>query len=118
MTDKYKLVGKLAVPCGDLKEWAIAFERVDRQVAHDQVGSLVVSTVFLGLDHNFFGHGDPLLFETMIFDGGDDEYQVRTSTWGQAEQAHAEAVAIAQAKVAAADQSLGDPTAPPSATQP
>ena len=49
------------------------------------IGPLWVSTVFLGLDHR---HGDPLLFETMIFDGGKDDYQVRTSTWGQAEAAH------------------------------
>src|SRR6187401_652293 len=32
----------------------------------------IVSTVFLGLDHSW-GHGPPLLYETMVFDPGGDE---------------------------------------------
>lgn len=40
-----------------------------RRVAWDAVGDLGVSTVWLGLDHSF-GIGPPLIFETMIFEGG------------------------------------------------
>ena len=54
----------------------------------------VVSTVFLGLDHSF-GGGPPLLFETMIFDGGEEEHCVRYSTWQQAEEGHKEACKLA-----------------------
>ena len=54
-----------------------------------------VSTVFLGLDHRFWGEGQPILFETMIFGGpfNDNQtmycdYQERYCTWGQAETGH------------------------------
>ncbi|MDX1247536.1 hypothetical protein GHK05_20720 [Sinorhizobium meliloti] len=49
-----------------------------------------VSTVFLGLDHQF-GRGPPLLFETMAFrkGGGDCEQCERYSTWDDAEAGHA-----------------------------
>ena len=49
-----------------------------------------VSTVFLGLDHNW-GDGPPLLFESMIFwpDNPDlDQQMARYSTWHEAEQGH------------------------------
>ena len=29
----------------------------------------MVSTVWLGLDHNYLGDGPPLIFETMVFRG-------------------------------------------------
>jgi hypothetical protein len=46
-----------------------------------------VSTVFLGLNHNF-GNGPPMLFETMIFGGRFDQEQWRYSTWEEAEKGH------------------------------
>ncbi|MEO9497665.1 MAG: hypothetical protein ABJG42_24540 [Vibrio splendidus] len=49
--------------------------------------SVVISTVFLGLDHNPFG-GKPILFETMIFGGKHDDYQERYCTWDEAAQRH------------------------------
>ncbi len=49
-----------------LIEWAKEFEEKDRRVAYTKIGDAEVSTVFLGLDHGF-GHGPPLLFESMIF---------------------------------------------------
>ena len=51
-----------------LAEFAWFWERRERFLANDQVGSFRVSTVFLGLDHNF-GGGVPHLWETMIFVG-------------------------------------------------
>lgn len=54
-----------------------------------------VSTVFLGLDHNY-GRGDPLIFETMIFGGPLDNATYRYSTWVQAEAGHAELVTAAR----------------------
>lgn len=111
MIDKYKLLGKIAIPCMDLLEWGRWFQTADRSVAKTQVGPLWVSTVFLGLDHRMIGTGDPILFETMVF-GGDassewgDSYQERYSTWGEAEAGHARAVEWAKAKLAEADASL------------
>ncbi len=94
MTDRYILRGRKPVPCPDLIAWGRWFQTDERVVARTEVGPLHVSTVFLGLDHSF-GYGPPQLFETMIFDGGDDAYQERCSTWEQAEHQHRIAVALA-----------------------
>lgn len=52
-----------------------------------------VSTVFLGIDHNFTGTAPgPVLFETMIFGGEFDGGQFRYCTYEEALQGHAEAV--------------------------
>jgi hypothetical protein len=76
------------------------------RVAYDQwdEGAIYVSTVFLGLDHNLFGSGPPLLFETMVFGpyGGDEQW--RYSTWAEAEAGHKEVVAEVQKRV----QKVGD----------
>lgn len=74
----------------ELETWAIWFTLADRTVKKTQVGEVNVSTVFLGIDHNFLG-GKPILFETMCFCRGDsewDEYQERYSTWAEAEEGH------------------------------
>ena len=76
-----------AILVHDFLEWARWFEGKDRKVARDEIGSVVVSTVFLGLDHSW-APGPPLLFETMIFGGEHDEYQDRCSTWDEAELMH------------------------------
>jgi len=74
-------------------------ETANRHVAKTRVGSLEVSTVFLGIDHNFLGQGKPLLFETMIF-GGDDsiasDFCNRYSTWVEAEEGHKAAILVAE----------------------
>lgn len=102
MSDHYILGGQDGhTPIlADLMTWARAFEdHAARIVARDELpGDVFVSTVFLGIDHNF-GVGPPLLFETMIFGGGlTGEHQERCSTWVQAEEQHAKAVAIAKAR--------------------
>lgn len=98
--DRWILDGHVPVPCVDLREWGQWFEvHENRRVARTMIGErgIVVSTVFLGLDHNFGESDVPLLFETMIFDTDDeDEYQVRTATWDEAEKAHEVAVQIVE----------------------
>ena len=93
MSDKYILIGQTPVPEPDLLTWGEWFETADTVVAKTEVGSSVVSTIFLGLDHSFFDKGPPLLFETMVFDenhiGGEMR---RCSTWLEAERQHAEVV--------------------------
>jgi hypothetical protein len=73
--------------------------RVGRSEINDKC---TVSTVFVGLDHNWEG-GDPILFETMIFGGPLDQYQERYSTWDQAERGHQEAVTQARKACARID---------------
>jgi hypothetical protein len=94
MTGNYVLIGQTPVVEPDLLTWARWFEENDRRVALSRVLDIaVVSTVFLGIDHNYFrfaGYGKPLLFETMVFweDEGGEE-QDRCSTWAEAEAMHA-----------------------------
>lgn len=57
------------VPVATVIEWATWFEREKRQVGLTHFGPLVVSTVFLGLDHGW-GDGPPVIWETMIFANG------------------------------------------------
>ena len=47
-----------------------------------------VSTVFLGWDHSFGQNSEPILFETMVFGGVYNEYQVRYHNYDKAEQGH------------------------------
>lgn len=103
----YRLVNHEAVPCANVIEWAEYYERSNRVVKHDEIDGYVISTVFLGINHNFWGEGPPLLFETMVFkgettirraDGTELQvplsigYQDRCSTWVQAIAMHARAV--------------------------
>lgn len=60
-------------------------ERIVAQDSYD--GGWFLSTVFLGLNHGFFG-GDQW-FETMLFNpNGDAEEQDRYATWKEAEAGH------------------------------
>jgi len=90
----YVLEGKKAVPCHDIENWGKWFETAFRVVAQDQVADVRISTVFLGLDHNFTGLGPPLLFETMVFHGDDGEQVGRYPTWEAAEAGHQKVLKI------------------------
>jgi len=88
MNDKYILEGTTVVPVEDIHTWAHWFETADRVVAQTWITEdMCVSTVFLGLDHQW-GDGPPLLFETMVFLAGSERGCTRTSTWHEAEQEH------------------------------
>lgn len=50
---------------------------------------IYVSTVFLGWDHSL-GASKPILFETMVFGGQYNEYQVRYHSYDEAEAGHNE----------------------------
>ncbi|MCX4232111.1 hypothetical protein [Streptomyces ortus] len=79
---EYKRVGLTEVASGD------------RSAVH------IVSTVWLGLDHNY-GDGPPLLFETMVFGEGSWAEQdcQRYSTELEARIGHTEMVALVAATV-------------------
>lgn len=95
MSWHYILKDKNPVPVDDVLTWARWFEEASRSkeriVAQEKVTETVeVSTVFLGLDHNFLGKEPALLFETMVFGGDLDGEQDRYSTWEEAEAGHQE----------------------------
>jgi hypothetical protein len=84
----YILDGHTPVATDDVLEWGRMFELKNRRVKDDQIGAYWVSTVFLGVDHNY-GDGPPLLFETMVFvEGKDVGTCVRYATWDEALAGH------------------------------
>ena len=78
----------------DVRVWSQQFEEMSRKgtrhVADDVLMGYHISTVWLGLDHSFCGAPPPLVFETMVFEGGDstDLYMDRYSTWDEAVAGH------------------------------
>ena len=70
------------------EDWAHWFESANRIVQQQWVGNYYVSTVFLGIDHNFSGSGAPILFETMVFSDGDGIETHRCCTWDEALAMH------------------------------
>lgn len=59
---------------------------------------ILVSTVFLGLDHSF-GDGPPVLWETMVFNGEHDQDQWRYTSQEEAIAGHSHAVQVAKGEV-------------------
>lgn len=58
----------------DLMTWAQWYQTAERHVADTNVENVRISTVFLGLDHNYGWPGPPVLYETMIFDAEGEEF--------------------------------------------
>lgn len=76
-----------------MTEWANTFGHY-RHIGEDFLRvrghSLRVSTVWLGLDHNWNPSGPPLIFETMVFEGGVifEGLMCRYSTLAEAQRGH------------------------------
>ena len=63
----YKLVGRTVVAT-ELDE-IITSKDIGNRVALSKLVDCEVSTIFLAINHNFLGGGEPILFETMVFGG-------------------------------------------------
>ena len=86
-------------PEGDegLLEWSRDFENTEGRIVRQETlpNGFWISTVWLGLDHDFTGKGPPLIFETMVRNlwlGEWEDYQERYSTENDAIIGHMEAV--------------------------
>ena len=77
----------------NLSHWLKWMENNDRNIANDKIRNVRVSTVFLGIDHSQ-GRGEPLLYETMVFGGKHDGYEIQYTTREKALEGHAEAIAM------------------------
>jgi hypothetical protein len=73
------------------------YKRVKQDVFVYDGEPVNVSTVWLGLDHNWWPDRPPLIFETMIFGGKLDLEVWRYSTEEQAVAGHADAVKLLHA---------------------
>ena len=96
MADYYNIDGEPI----DMMEWARLFEIPEyRIVASDMVGHVWISTVWLGLDHNWLG-SEPWIFETIAFvvPQGDDRWKAteirRYATHAQALEGHAQVLGL------------------------
>lgn len=88
------------VPEPDMFKAARWFEHSSRnnlrQIALSEfTDDVVLSTVFLGLDHNYFHTGDPILYESMWFGGIHNGEQRRYCTKQEALEGHKEMLAEA-----------------------
>jgi hypothetical protein len=76
----------------DIFVWAAWFEKADkfeeRRVAFSTIGTVKVSTVFLGLDHGFGMTEEPVLWETMVFGGYYDQTCERYTSKAAAQEGH------------------------------
>jgi hypothetical protein len=88
----YVLEGRTPVPVENVTLAGRRFALDNRQVAKTRLGRMLVSTVFLGLDHSFTPGGPPILFETMVFEDGASVECWRCATFDEAEAQHAAVV--------------------------
>lgn len=78
------------VPISDKRMWKLGKDY--KIIKQEQVKEVWISTVWLGIDHQF-GDGPPLIFETMVFDEARDELDCRRySTEAEAINGHREMV--------------------------
>lgn len=98
MSNNYILIGKTPKKSTNVTDWGNWFQNNGKNciVGNDTVNGVLVSTVFLGIDHNFnpraTGNSEPILFETMIFGGKHNQYMMRYNTWEEAEIGHKKAL--------------------------
>ncbi len=109
MNGLYILIGQTPVPEPDTLKWAEWFENIgNRRVALTDFPECHISTVFLGIDHNFGWSDKPLLFETMTFWHSQNplykpdtcDFGGRCSTWAEAEAMHVETVEQVKLEIA------------------
>lgn len=85
----YKLdedLNPISCSIDEMMEWMIAN---GKQIEKTQVtDDIIVSTVFLGVDHAYFFNAPPILFETMVIGGRNDRFIQRSKTWSEAEDIH------------------------------
>lgn len=94
---KYILVnGEVTRERGLLKwgRWMEDHRFKECRIAHTVLDEVTVSTIFIGLDHDFSGKGPPRVFETMIFGGGYETDCWRTCTMKEAKATHRKAVVM------------------------
>lgn len=96
----------IRVPKG--KEIDYAMDMENKWQIETRVNHVRVSTVFLAIDHRHGNDGPPILFETMVFGGEHDEYQMRYSNMAEAKIGHAKAVTMVK-KIAVWDKIGGTP---------
>jgi hypothetical protein len=86
----YTLDSKKNMVPSTIIDWSNFLQKKERIVKQDKLmNGYFISTVFLGIDHNFIGKGNPLLFETIVFDtNSNTAFMHRYSTYKNALKGH------------------------------
>ena len=76
----------------DLMTW-LGWRKTDnKRLFKDSINNYIVSTVFLGIDHRIGfendNKSDPVLFETMVFDNGEEVFCERYTSYQDAKSGH------------------------------
>lgn len=72
----------------DVERWIELFsDKNYSRIALDRIGLIKISTVWLGINHNF-GNGLPIIFETVVFHNDIAEDQYRYSNLQEAKINH------------------------------
>lgn len=74
----------------EVEVWSKWMDETDRTLLLDEHDNVIVSTVFLGVNHGT--PDDVILFETMVFNGYYNGFQQRYKTLQQALSGHKEVV--------------------------
>jgi len=96
------------IPCSSVNEYQewykIHGDTVAKSNFLDASGKqIIVSTVFLGLDHSY-NSKVPVLWETMIFGGEHDQYQRRYTNFYDSLEGHNESIDLACSKTVLKDE--------------
>src|SRR5882762_8039779 len=90
----YILDGK-KIKHADRNEFYAWYPEANKRIALTTIKDCNISTVFLGIDHQFSLRGNlPILFETMVFGGKYDGYRQQYSTYEEAEEGHEEIIML------------------------
>ena len=86
----------------DLLIWARWIEEHQKQcrIGFFRAGKMWVSTLFLGVDHNYSNEGSPILWETMISGGKHDGKMWRHTSLAAARAGHRRAVEMVKEELA------------------
>lgn len=97
--DKYILDKEKNIIPANLGEWSnfLKNTREERMVAKNEVNGRFISTVFIGIDHNFYQNenNEIHIFETMVFESKENYsgiYCSRCGTWERALEEHQKAI--------------------------
>ena len=90
MTDKYILdLERNPIKEPNIMKWGRWFKKNERHIGDTKIGDIRISTVFLGLDHQFdIQPGSPVLWETMVFGGELDGEMERYTSLESAKYGH------------------------------
>lgn len=79
-----------------LNVWWEFYKDIERRrIGYDIIGNITVSTVFIGLNHSCY-NDEPALFESTIFENGNEKYCKRYYTWEEAQEGHIKIVEYAK----------------------